>query len=63
MAKLGQSERQIYRQCGLADASFAGADGNDGINSGEGLRARRGLSGTRWHMSTQEITWKEESWR
>jgi hypothetical protein len=61
MAQFGQCEGQIHGQRGLADASFAGTHGNDGINSGQGLRPRRRLSGARWHMSTQEITWKEES--
>jgi hypothetical protein len=34
MPEFGQGQCQIHSQCGLADASFAGTDGNNGINSG-----------------------------
>ncbi len=61
VAHLGQRQRQIDGQRGLAHASLARTDGNYGVNSGQRLRPRRRLSGTRRHLCAQEITLEEES--
>jgi hypothetical protein len=50
VAELGKSEGEIHGQRGFADASLAGTDGDDGVNSRQGLRAGGVLSGTGWHL-------------
>jgi hypothetical protein len=47
VAELGESQSQVNGQRSFADAPFAGTDGDDGINTGYGLRPLRRLSGTR----------------
>src|SRR5258708_27006881 len=60
VAKFGQGQRQVHRQCGLTNASLARANGNNRVNSRKRLRPWRGLSGTRRHVRGQEITLGEE---
>ncbi len=59
VSHLRQRDRQVHRQRGLAHAALARTHGNDGIDSGQRLRPRRGLPGMRRHMCTQGITLQE----
>src|SRR5437879_13025787 len=61
VAKFCQRERQVHGKGGLADAPFARPNGDNGVNTRQGLRAWRGLSGTGRHVSAQEVTLEEES--
>jgi hypothetical protein len=61
VAELGERQRQVYRQRGLADTPFARTNGDNGVDAGYGLRPWRRLSGTRRSVGAQAITWVEES--
>ncbi len=61
VSHLGEGNGQIHRQRGLADASLARTDGDDGVDPGQRLRAllRGTLSMLMRRMCAQKITLQE----
>ena len=49
---------EVYRERGLSRRLPSRTNGNDGIDSGQRLRSRGLLSGTRGHRSAQGITFQ-----
>ena len=52
MAELGERDGEVDGDGGLADAAFAGADGDDVLDAGEALRALVGLGACWCDMET-----------
>jgi hypothetical protein len=56
VAELRKCKRQIYGECGLAYASFTGADRDDAAYARQGLRRGWLLTRGTVHMSVQKFT-------
>ena len=56
VSHLGERDGQVHRQRSFAHAALARTHGNDGIDSRQRLRPRRGLPGLMRHMCVQRIT-------
>src|ERR1700685_273036 len=61
MPKLRQRHGKIHRQRGLAHASLAGTDRNNGVDARQRLRSLRGRAMLMRYMCVQGITLKNES--
>ena len=65
VSQLGQNDREIDGERGLAHAAFAGTDGDDGAHTGQRLRGWRLLllSGAwgRWRTHAQDYTGTREA--